>query len=108
MWWVTTQETRKNLSTLKMGTTCYINKTGNKKFLSVLDDKVLSGEYVGINSGFGTYIDKTGNSTQLPIDHPDVLSGKYVGFTKGYSSYRNLNTGERKQLEKYGPTNHFR
>lgn len=66
------------------GKAVYENNNGDRKMLSTVDHRVLSGEYKSIHLGKLVVKDNNGNRFKVDADDQRYIQGKLVGVTKGY------------------------
>ena len=72
----------------------YKDKENITHFCNINDDRVLSGELVGVNSKFGIYKDKDNNIIRCSVDDDRVVNGSLHGHTTGYGIYKDTISGE--------------
>lgn len=85
-------QTKRSLAIVK-------NKDGQIFTVKRNDDRIKSGELMGITSGKGVYVNvNTGVSKMLDVNSHEVISGEFVGYTKGKTIYKHYITGETLHL----------
>lgn len=67
------------------GFVCAKDDVGNKYFISIDDDRYLSGKLKGINSGFAIARDSQNKIYRISIEDIKYISGEYINNTTGYT-----------------------
>ena len=98
-------ETKKLISMIRKDHGVYRDSQNNIHYCHVSDERVLSGEFVGIAKGKIAVKDKDGNKLLVDENDPRYLSGDLVGVVKG-KKWKQKNPGKLKGTilvkDKYG------